>query len=281
MRRTASDRCCCAPSYDAAFAPFIPIHVTRPPSAFCAPMKPVVSTWMTHGPPPRPRLPSSHPCMPFRMRQPMPLTPLLERRAACNAAAQLRQGGPRLKGAPRSLRRGPLSRKANPLALCDCYGQPGHGELGQGAHRIPRSAKAVADAARLRSNKRLRSQPADGERNLQRQRQARARCLADAQRLEELGGDLVRVVLESVSIDPRTPVAGTRRDRPCPSLRLFPQPIPLTCCRATHPRQPQHTRRNRRAKAKGEEVRVGAGAEVTLHISFFSSCGWQGRAHIS
>eukprot|EP00965_Chrysotila_dentata_P054471 1807571-Pleurochrysis_carterae.AAC.1 len=35
-----------------------------------------------------------------------------------------------------------LSREANPLALCDCYGQPGHGEFGQGAHRIPRSAKA-------------------------------------------------------------------------------------------------------------------------------------------
>eukprot|EP00965_Chrysotila_dentata_P016046 531295-Pleurochrysis_carterae.AAC.2 len=32
--------------------------------------------------------------------------------------------------------------KTNPLAVCDCYGQPGHGELGQGAHKIPRSAKA-------------------------------------------------------------------------------------------------------------------------------------------
>eukprot|EP00965_Chrysotila_dentata_P203482 6181745-Pleurochrysis_carterae.AAC.1 len=89
-----------------------------------------------------------------------------------------------------------LSRKTNLLAVCDCYGHPGHGELGQSAHRIPRSAKAVADAARLRSNKRVKPQPADGERALQRRRQARAGGAADAHRLGELD-DLVRAVLES------------------------------------------------------------------------------------
>eukprot|EP00965_Chrysotila_dentata_P232244 6198847-Pleurochrysis_carterae.AAC.1 len=87
-----------------------------------------------------------------------------------------------------------LSRKASPLALCDCYGQSVDGELGQGAHRIPSSAKALADASRLRSNKRLESIPADGECNPQRRRQARAGGPADAQRLGELG-DLVRAVL--------------------------------------------------------------------------------------
>eukprot|EP00965_Chrysotila_dentata_P143840 4752370-Pleurochrysis_carterae.AAC.1 len=89
-----------------------------------------------------------------------------------------------------------LSRKTNPLAVCDCYGQPGHGELGHGAHKISRSARAVADAARLRSNNRLKPQTADGERTFQRQRQARAGGAADAHRLGELG-ELVRAVLES------------------------------------------------------------------------------------
>eukprot|EP00965_Chrysotila_dentata_P032959 1098286-Pleurochrysis_carterae.AAC.1 len=76
-----------------------------------------------------------------------------------------------------------LSRKTNPLAVCDCYGQPGHGKLGHGAHKIPCSARAVADLARLHSNKRLKPQPADGERTFQRQRQARAGGAADAHRL--------------------------------------------------------------------------------------------------
>eukprot|EP00965_Chrysotila_dentata_P111001 3668722-Pleurochrysis_carterae.AAC.1 len=86
-----------------------------------------------------------------------------------------------------------LSRKANPLAVCDCYGQPGHGELqlGHDAHKIQRGARADADAARLCSNKRLMPQPTNGERTSQRQRQARAGGAADAQHLGELG-DLVR-----------------------------------------------------------------------------------------
>eukprot|EP00965_Chrysotila_dentata_P025138 834413-Pleurochrysis_carterae.AAC.1 len=68
-----------------------------------------------------------------------------------------------------------LRTKANPLPVCDCYGQPGHGELEHGAHKIPHAARAIADAARLRSNKRVTPQPADEERTAQRQRQARAK----------------------------------------------------------------------------------------------------------
>eukprot|EP00965_Chrysotila_dentata_P256142 6212451-Pleurochrysis_carterae.AAC.5 len=34
----------------------------------------------------------------------------------------------------------------------------GHGELGHSAHKIPRSARAVADAARVPSNKRITPQ---------------------------------------------------------------------------------------------------------------------------
>eukprot|EP00965_Chrysotila_dentata_P004368 141936-Pleurochrysis_carterae.AAC.1 len=52
-----------------------------------------------------------------------------------------------------------LSRKATPLAVCDCYGQPGHVESGYGAHKSPRSARAVADAACLHSNKRFKPDP--------------------------------------------------------------------------------------------------------------------------
>eukprot|EP00965_Chrysotila_dentata_P081135 2678200-Pleurochrysis_carterae.AAC.4 len=80
-----------------------------------------------------------------------------------------------------------LSRKANTLADSDCYGEPTYGELGNGAHKIPRSVRAVADAARLRSNKRLKPQPADGERTSQRQRQARAGAATEAQCLGDLG----------------------------------------------------------------------------------------------
>eukprot|EP00965_Chrysotila_dentata_P176200 5818182-Pleurochrysis_carterae.AAC.1 len=64
---------------------------------------------------------------------------------------------------------------------------------------IPRSARAVADAARLRSNKRITPQPANGERTSRHQWQARAGATAEAQRLGDLG-DVVRAVLESVTI---------------------------------------------------------------------------------
>eukprot|EP00965_Chrysotila_dentata_P001058 34405-Pleurochrysis_carterae.AAC.6 len=125
----------------------------------------------------------------MRRLKPLPLG--LAGKAARRAAQQLhagqrRQRSPGLQGAPRPLRwrcclhRGKfsinalrhklgndvclpvaLSLKTNPLAVCDCYGQPGHEELGHDAHKIPLSARAVADAARLRSNN-LRPHPADG-----------------------------------------------------------------------------------------------------------------------
>eukprot|EP00965_Chrysotila_dentata_P006185 201901-Pleurochrysis_carterae.AAC.3 len=124
-----------------------------------------------------------------------------------------------------------LSRKANPLAVCDCYGQPGHEELGHGAHKIRRSARAVADAAHLPSNKRLKPQPTDGERTSQRQWQARAGGAADAQRLGELG-DLVWAVLESVSIEnrpaPRRQRSTQTASAPPSDLSTDPSPSPTT-----------------------------------------------------
>eukprot|EP00965_Chrysotila_dentata_P246940 6207450-Pleurochrysis_carterae.AAC.1 len=125
-----------------------------------------------------------------------------------------------------------LSRKPNPLAVCDCHDQPGHGLLGHGVQKIPRSARAVADAARLRSSKRITPQPADGERTSQRQRQARANTAAEAQRLMGDLGEVVRAVLESVSIG--APHQGGR-GRPTlphappfsPALHLPQQPYKL------------------------------------------------------
>eukprot|EP00965_Chrysotila_dentata_P047295 1569560-Pleurochrysis_carterae.AAC.1 len=119
-------------------------------------------------------------------------------------------------------------------SACQWPSRPGHGEQGQGAQKIPRAARAIADAARLRSNKRVSPQPADGERTSQRQRQARPRAAAEAHRPGDLG-DVVRAVLESVSLGAsqpegrgRPPLPNATPFSPAPALPL-PQPgLPLS-----------------------------------------------------
>eukprot|EP00965_Chrysotila_dentata_P013596 450565-Pleurochrysis_carterae.AAC.1 len=68
-------------------------------------------------------------------------------------------------------------------------------------------------------------QPADGECTSQRQRQARAGGAADAQRVGKLG-DLVRAVLESVSIETPHPGGRGYPDRLCLPSDPPPDPFP-------------------------------------------------------
>eukprot|EP00965_Chrysotila_dentata_P249362 6208865-Pleurochrysis_carterae.AAC.1 len=148
-----------------------------------------------------------------------------------------------------------LSRKANPLAVCDCYGQPGHGELGHGAHKIPSAARAIADAVRLRSKKRISPQPADGERNSQRQRQARANAAAEAQRLGDLI-DVVRAVLEPVSIGAPQPGGRGRPTLPSPPHPLFdPSPAPAVPANACSAASAATSRQGERARRGGQRQR--------------------------
>eukprot|EP00965_Chrysotila_dentata_P227352 6195962-Pleurochrysis_carterae.AAC.1 len=146
-----------------------------------------------------------------------------------------------------------LSRKANPLAVCDCYtvSQDMESSDRVRTRSIPLSAKAVADAARLRSNKRIKPQHADAERT--------ANWATSFGRSWSPSTSKARILR-----------AEACPGHPCPTHRSS-QPLPPTCCPPTR----RHSRpcSNQLAKAEAGVGREGVGAGVILRASLFSSYG--------
>eukprot|EP00965_Chrysotila_dentata_P209588 6185381-Pleurochrysis_carterae.AAC.3 len=180
-----------------------------------------------------------------------------------------------------------LRRKSNALAVYDCFGQPGHGVLGQGAHRVLKKVKAVADTTRIPGRAKnepnadlqglgTEQDPKGEQHQAQRQQQLSKHQISKSQRLSDLE-DLLQSIMGSLHLA-NNPGGRGMQPHPLPYPPSQPHPPPTPPLPNSNSPAGQPTLL---LPGKGGNAVLAAGVVVGGKIgpSIFSRCGTHLRAH--